>query len=83
MINHGLEQSDRIIIDKPNLTDGYMIRSIYGHVERGAAIEEVWAKEPEGKIRLLYEKKQATAVRQMPVCNESVVISYGIVTTNI
>ena len=61
MINDGLKQSDRIIIDKPNLTDGYMIRSIYGHVERGAAIEEVWVKEPEGKIRLLYEKN-----RQLP-----------------
>uniref|UniRef100_A0AB33JLW3 Phage head morphogenesis domain-containing protein n=1 Tax=Prevotella sp. GTC17262 TaxID=3236797 RepID=A0AB33JLW3_9BACT len=55
MLTHGLKQSNRIIIDRPDLTDGYMIRSIYGHVKQGKDIEEVWVVEDE-KLRLLYKK---------------------------
>ncbi|WP_233247060.1 phage minor head protein [Prevotella sp. oral taxon 376] len=55
MVTHGLKQSNRIIIDRPDLTDGYMIRSIYGHIRQGKDIKEVWVAEGE-KLRLLYKK---------------------------
>ena len=57
MLTHGLKQSNRIIIDRPELTDGYMIRSIYGHIKQGKDIEEVWVVEGE-KTRLLYKKNR-------------------------
>lgn len=55
MLTHGLKQSNRIVIDLPNLTDGYMIRSIYGHIKQGKDIEEVWVIDGE-QLRLLYKK---------------------------
>ena len=55
MLTRGLKQSNRIIIDRPDLTDGYMIRSVYGHIKQGKDIEEVWVIEGE-KLRLLYKK---------------------------
>ena len=55
MLTHGLKQSNRIIIDRPELTDGYMIRSIYGHIKQGKDIEEVWLVEGK-KIRIIYKK---------------------------
>lgn len=58
MITHGLKQSNRIIIDKPDLTERYMLRSILGHVETGKDIEEVWLNE-QGKLTLLYKKRTA------------------------
>ena len=55
MLNHGLKQSDRLIIDLPNLTDAYMKRIIRNRITDGQAIREVWVKNgPE--IRLLYKK---------------------------
>lgn len=56
MMNHGLKQSSRIIIDKPDLTDGFMIRSFYGRINKGYVIDEVWIREQDGKIRLLFRK---------------------------
>lgn len=57
MINHGLKQSDRIIIDKPDLTERYMLRSILGRIEReGQDIKEVWLRNPDGELALLYKK---------------------------
>lgn len=55
MIVHGTKQSSRIIIDRPDLTDGYMIRSIHGHIKQGKDIEEVWVRENK-KLRLLYKR---------------------------
>ncbi|WP_315547237.1 phage minor head protein [Prevotella koreensis] len=55
MLTHGLKQSNRIIIDRPELTDGYMIRSIYGHIKQGKDIEEVWLIEGK-KLRIIYKK---------------------------
>lgn len=57
MVTHGLKQSNRIIIDKPELTDGYMLRSIYGHIKEGKDIEEIWLIEND-KLRLLYKKNR-------------------------
>lgn len=55
MMNHGLKQSSRIIIDKPDLTDGFMIRSFFGRIKNGAIIDEVWLRHPDGAIRLLFK----------------------------
>ena len=55
MLNHGLTQSDRLIIDKPNLTDAYMKRIIRQRIKDGQDIEEIWIKE-DSKLRILYKK---------------------------
>ena len=55
MLNHGLKQSDRLIIDKPNLTDAYMKRIIRQRIQDGQDIEEIWIKE-DSKLRILYKK---------------------------
>lgn len=57
MINHGMKQSDRIIIDKPNLTDAYMKRVINQRLNDGHNISEVWLNE-NGHLRLLYKKSE-------------------------
>ena len=56
MMYDGLLQSNRLIIDRPNLTERYMRRSIIGRVNRGEDIEEVWLREQDGKMSLLYKK---------------------------
>ena len=57
MINHGMKQSDRIIIDRPNLTDAYMKRVINQRLNDGHHISEVWLNE-NGHLRLLYKKSE-------------------------
>ena len=56
MMRDGLLQSNRIVIDRPDLTERYMRRSIYGRVERGEDIKEVWLREEDGSLTLLYKK---------------------------
>lgn len=56
MMSHGLKQSDRLIIDRPDLTERYMFRSILGRVERGENIQEVWLRNKDGSLELLYKK---------------------------
>ena len=57
MLNDGLKQSDRLIIDNPNLTDRYMIHSINKRVLIDRQhISEIWIREIDGNIRLLYKK---------------------------
>jgi len=57
MLSRGLKQSDRLIIDRPGLTDRYMLRSILDRVNRkGQAIEELWIREPDGTLSLLFRK---------------------------
>ena len=46
----------RIVIDKPQLTERYMIHSIERHIRDGQNIKEIWTREPGGNIRLLYKK---------------------------
>lgn len=55
MMNDGLKQSDRLIIDKPNLTDAFMKRIIYQRIKDGQQISEVWLRTEED-IKLLYKK---------------------------
>ena len=57
MVNHGLKQSDRIIIDKPDLTDAYMKRVINQRLKDGHHISEVWLNE-NCHLRLLYKKSE-------------------------
>jgi len=55
MMNHGLKQASRIIIDQPDLTDAYMKRSIHNRISNGQSIDEVWIRTNDG-LRLLYKK---------------------------
>ncbi len=57
MLGHGLKQSDRVIIDKPDLTDAYMKRIIAQRIIDGQHITEVWVKEG-NKLRCLYKKSE-------------------------
>ena len=52
-----MKQSDKIIIDKPELTDAYMKRVIMQRLKDGHKITEVWLKEGE-ELRLLYKKSE-------------------------
>ena len=56
MMNHGLKQSDRLIIDRPDLTERYMIRSIVNRINEGQEITEVWLREKDGSLSLLFKK---------------------------
>ena len=57
MLNHGLKQSNRIIIDRPNLTDAYMKHVINQRIKDGQHIAELWLHE-NGQLRLLYKKSE-------------------------
>ncbi len=57
MLNHGLKQSDRLIIEEPDLTDAYMKRVIKQRVFDKQSISEVWVKDGE-KVRPLYKKSE-------------------------
>ena len=59
MMKDGLIQSNRLIIDRPQLTERFMLRSIIGRVDRGEEIEEVWIRERNGNLTLLYKKRTA------------------------
>lgn len=52
MCNHGLRQSDRIVIENCGLTDGSMLRSIHSKIHSGMTITEVWIHEHNGYRRL-------------------------------
>lgn len=58
MMRDGLLQSNRIIIDKPDLTERFMRRSIYNRIKNGEDIEEVWLR-TEKAIRLIYKKRES------------------------
>ena len=61
MLNDGLKQSSRLIIDQPDLSDAYIKRNIYNRVEKeGQIINEVWIKKG-NQIRLLYKKSGESA----------------------
>ena len=80
MLNHGLKQSSRIIINRPNLTDAFMKRIIKQRVKDGHDIDEVWIMD-DNSIIPLYKKSEEWYFTP-PSGNESVVISYGIVIAN-
>lgn len=55
MLNHGLKQSNCIIIDQPKLTDAYMKRIIRQRIIDGQIIDEIWTNN-NGVIICLYKK---------------------------
>jgi len=58
MMSRGLEQSDRLIIDNPGLTDAFMKKSIYNRIAKyGQSINEVWIRENNG-IRCLFKRSK-------------------------
>ena len=57
MLTHGLKQASRLIIEAPELTDGYMLRCIYGRIKCGLDIDEIYLHEDNGNIRCLYKKQ--------------------------
>lgn len=59
MITRGLKQASRIIIDRPDLTERYMKRSIENRIKTGEDIQEVWLKETDDTLTLLYKKRTA------------------------
>ena len=52
MCKRGFRQSDKIIIEKCNLTDGYMLRSIEGQMKSGVRISELWVRAEDGCRRV-------------------------------
>jgi hypothetical protein len=55
MLNNGLSQSNRLMIEQPQLTDAYMKRIVNQRRKNGERIYEIWLKEGR-KMRLLYKK---------------------------
>ena len=53
MLSHGSKQSDRIVIEKCNLTDKYIMERINGHINNGCKLTEVWEHD-NGTLRLIY-----------------------------
>ena len=51
-----MKQSDRLIIDRPDLTERYMMRSIVNRINEGQGITEVWLREKDGSLSLLFKK---------------------------
>ncbi len=59
MMADGLVQCNRIIIDRPPLTEHFMKRSIANRIHReGQDIKEVWILEPDGQLTLLYKDRR-------------------------
>lgn len=56
MMNHGLKQSSRLIIDQPNLEDWFMLDGIQGRQKVGKQIDEIWIRNGEN-LRLLYKNR--------------------------
>ena len=56
MLSHGLKQSNRIIMDKPDLTERHMKRCIQNRINNGEDIVEIWLRDNDGNIKLLYKK---------------------------
>lgn len=46
----------RVIIEKPELTERYMQRTIFDRLKSGININEIWLLNKNGDISLLYKK---------------------------
>ena len=56
MLSHGLKQANRIIMEKPDLTERHMKRCIQNRINNGEDIVEIWLRDNYGNITLLYKK---------------------------
>lgn len=54
MMNHGLKQAPNIIMDNPGLEIWYIKRSIRNRIRDGVSIKEVWLRENDGSLSMLY-----------------------------
>ena len=52
----GLEQCNRLILDRPNLTERFMRRGVFNRINNGEDIQEIWLRNPDGTLCLLYKK---------------------------
>lgn len=66
MIKDGLLQSNRLVIDKPNLTERFMRRGLYNRINNGEDIEEIWLRYQDGEIKLLFKKNGRSAIIAAP-----------------
>lgn len=57
MLNDGLKQSNRLFIDKPNLTEAYMKRVIKDRLKNNQDILGIWIKDGT-EITPLYKKSE-------------------------
>lgn len=57
MLNRGLKQSDRVIIDFIEIGKHYLLRNIYGRINTGQNITEIWMKK-NNELLLLYKKQK-------------------------
>ena len=58
MLNHGLKQSNRLVIEQPELTDRYILHNILTRANSGQDIQEIWLLEKDGSIKLIYKKQE-------------------------
>ena len=56
MMRDGLEQCNRLILDRPNLTERFMRRGVFNRINNGEDIQEIWLRNPDGTLCLLYKK---------------------------
>ena len=52
MLSHGLKQSDRLVLEKPNISIGYIESRIKGKKEEGVSVKEIWIKDGEDLIQI-------------------------------
>lgn len=58
MLNRGLKQSDRVIIDDCGVSDRYLFNNIQARIKQGQNIKEVWILK-EKEVELVYKKTEA------------------------
>ena len=56
MMRDGLKQCNRLILDRPNLTERFMRRGVFNRINNGEDIQEIWLRNPDGTLCLLYKK---------------------------
>jgi hypothetical protein len=57
MLSKGLKQSDKLILQQSELTDGFILRRIYGRIKDGQNVSEIWLWNG-NKLRCLYKKQE-------------------------
>lgn len=57
MLHNGLSQSERIIIRKCNVTDGYILHQVQGYIQNNIPVSEVWIFNGE-EVKLLYKNTE-------------------------
>ena len=56
MLTDGLRQSNRIVVDQPELSEAYMKRVVHHRLMQGQDIEEIWLRRHDGSLKALYKK---------------------------